>query len=64
MSPEEILKALDKMAEKHPQRRLADAIAKARIDGKVNQLRQEIRYRPVRTAAQREMLAGITEGLV
>lgn len=59
MTPEQFQYALQKMAQKHPHRRLADAIDKARAEAKVNQLRAEIGHQQRRTPAQKEMLAGI-----
>ena len=59
MTPEQQLRALQKIAEKHPRTGIRSAFEKAKADEKVNQLRDEIGYRPVRTAAQKEMLAGL-----
>lgn len=47
------------LIEKHPNMRVSSLMTRLRVDIKVNQLREEIKHRQDRTAAQKEMLSGI-----
>ncbi|WP_312418298.1 hypothetical protein [Shinella sp.] len=63
MSPEQ-RRMLAALVEKHPNMRESSLMKKIEAQIKVNQLRNEMGYRPERTAAQKAILDGITEGLI
>ncbi|MCJ8053819.1 hypothetical protein GB928_018340 [Shinella curvata] len=58
---EEQRRMLAAMVKKHPGMRVSSLMRKIEAQIKVNQLRAEMGYRPERTEAQKEMLAGIGE---
>lgn len=57
MTPAEQIKAIALMAERHPNRRLSVAMAHLRATEKVNELRDEIGYRPRPNALTRTVKA-------